>query len=88
LGVLEVPKLNLQFDLPIQKSSLKPYSYEKSISEEVSSGKTISINNTPIMTSRVFVSERALPSLEGSVSFLNSDSESSCYVSPLPSPNG
>ena len=53
---------------------MTPYSYEKSIEVGANNGRTISIASTPMITSRVFVSERAFPSFEGSVSFLNKDS--------------
>lgn len=47
-------------------------------------GKTMSIANTPIMTSLVFVSESDFPSFDGSVSYLNNESDSS-YAYPASS---
>lgn len=69
-----------QFERPIQNSSLIPYSCEKSIDEGAKSGKIINISSTPMITSLVLVSESALPSFDGSVSFLNRDSGSSAGV--------
>lgn len=74
---------SLQLLLPNQNISLKKKSTLKSISALLRRGKTIKINRVPMIVFLLMLSLRLLPSLLGSVSFLNTDSSSSglsCWI--------